>query len=151
MYYKNIFGRVVFDHICEKGRLDAFSPPLIPRNKYYYWIAIIDERTCPKCYDHHEKIFSRYEEPEKYEHEHLFCRCIRVSVDGVKAGMCTNDGTNGADWWLKHYKKLPDHYISKEKLEELGWSLGERPSQYVSDKMLTMGIYDNNDKKLPDA
>ncbi|MBR5451570.1 MAG: phage head morphogenesis protein [Clostridia bacterium] len=151
MYYKNIYGHVVCNDLCEKGRLDAFSPPLIPRNKYYYWIAIIDERTCPKCYDHHEKIFSRYEEPEKYEHEHLFCRCIRVSVDGIKAGLATKDSANGADWWLKNQKGLPDYYISKEELKALGWNPGERPSQYAPGKMLTMGIYKNSDGRLPET
>ena len=58
--------------------------------------------------------------------------------------------TDGADYWLKYYGKLPEYYISPEQLGALGWKKNERPSQYVSERMLGGGVYDNKDRKLPD-
>lgn len=151
MYYKRLKGKIICDVWYEKGRSDSFDPPLSERDHYYYWCAVIDDRTCDECLEQHEKIFSRYEHPEQYNHEHAFCRCRRVSVQGVEAGAATKDGTNGADWWLKYYGSLPDYYITKEDLKKLGWSKGDRPSKYSPGKMLTMGPYGNDDKKLPEA
>ena len=65
--------------------------------------------------------------------------------------MATKNGANGADWYLKYYGRLPDYYISKEDLDTLGWSDGDRPSQFAPRKMLTKGIYKNKNGTLPDA
>lgn len=146
MYYKTFIGRIE----CQKARDDHYDPQLVPQ-EHYYWHAVIDEKTCPKCLEQHEKIFSKNENPEQYKHPHYNCRCMLVEVEGVKAGLATKDGIDGADWWLKYCRKLPDYYITKEELENLGWRDGERPSKYVNEKMLTMGVYLNKNKKLPDA
>lgn len=149
MYYKRCYGYVVSDIQRTKGRADTYDPPLVERDHYYYWQAVIDEKTCDECFRQHKKIFSRFEHPELFEHKHSFCRCQRISVQGIAAGTATKDGTDEADWWLKYYGRLPDYYITREELENLGWSLGDRPSQFAPGKMATMGIYDNEDERLP--
>lgn len=151
MYYKNFKGYIIPDKTRGKARDDTYSPPLSERDHYYYWQAIIDEKTCEECLAQHEKIFSRQENPNRYEHNHHNCRCTRISVKGVMAGTATKNGQNGADWWLKHYGRLPDYYITKEELEKLGWQKGKKPSQFAPGKTLTDGIYNNKKKILPQA
>lgn len=151
MYYKKLKGQILFNHYYEKARDDTFEPPLTDRDNFYYWVAVLDERTCPECYRHHGKYFSRHNSPEEYHHKHPICRCERISVKGVKAGMATKNGANGADWYLKYYGRLPDYYISKEDLEKLGWRKGDRPSQFAPGKMLAGGVYNNDNGFLPDA
>ena len=70
-------------------------------------------------------------------------------MEAIEAGNATNNDTNGADYWLKHFGELPDYYISPEQLEALGWKTGDRPSKYIQGKMLGGSIYQNRDKRLP--
>lgn len=149
-YREYIVGGVCSD-LRLKAKDDKYDPPLEERDRYYYWVTTFDEKTCPECYKHHEKIFSRYDNPEEYAHKHMFCRCQRVAVKGVKAGTATKDGENGADWWLKYRGCLPPYYISAEEMEKLGWDTGRRPSAFAPGKTLIRGVYNNKKGKLPDA
>ena len=150
MFIKNFYGQILDCEKIEKGRGDFFKPDLVERDNFYYWVAQKDGRTCFDCDDLNGKIFSKYENPELMRLLHPRCRCIKFALDGVKAGNATNNGRNGADWWLKYCGKLPDYYITKEELERLGWKYCERPSKFVSDKMLTMGVYENRGGILPE-
>ena len=151
MYYKRLKGQILFEQHYEKARGDTFDPPLTDRDNFYYWNAVLDERTCTECYRHHGKYFSRYDNPEEYRHKHPVCRCTRISVKGIKAGLATKNGANGADWYLKYYGRLPDYYISEEDLGKLGWQKGDRPSQFAPGKMLAGGVYENKNGVLPNA
>lgn len=82
---------------------------------------------------------------------HLNCRCVIEAMDAVLAGQGTKDGENGADWWIENYGCLPDYYISIDDLVSLGWRRGKAPAKFAPDKMATMGIYQNNNKHLPQA
>lgn len=82
---------------------------------------------------------------------HLNCRCVIEAMDAVLAGQGTKDGENGADWWIKNYGYLPEYYISIEDLVSLGWRRGKAPVKFALGKMATMGIYQNNNKHLPQA
>ena len=70
-------------------------------------------------------------------------------MEAVEAGGATHNKLDGADYWLKYYGKLPEYYISPEQLAKLGWKRNERPSQYVTGRMLGGDVYDNKDRKLP--
>lgn len=72
-----------------------------------------------------------------------------VVLKAVEAGNATKDGINGADFWMKYLDRLPDYYISKEELRELGWKEGKSPKKFAPGKMITRGIYRNDDKHLP--
>ena len=80
---------------------------------------------------------------------HYHCRCVIIPIDAVEAGNATAYGKGGADWWLKHYGVLPQHYISEEELMLLGWKRGDKPSKFTSGKMLFSGVYENSDGHLP--
>ena len=69
----------------------------------------------------------------------------------MSSGYATQDGTAGADYWLKMYGQLPSNYINKTALLAAGWYRGQAPSDYVPGKMATMGIYQNRDGYLPSA
>lgn len=71
-------------------------------------------------------------------------------MEAIEAGGATNDGIEGADFWLKYYGHLPDNYISSAQLEELGWRKGDKPSKFFPGKMFGGDIYYNNEKHLPD-
>ena len=47
------------------------------------------------------------------------------------------------------YGQLPPNYINKPDLLAAGWYRGQAPSDYVTGKMVTMGIYQNRDGHLP--
>ena len=61
-------------------------------------------------------------------------------------------GEDGADYWLYHYGKLPDNYISKEEAKALGWKpiLGNL-DEVAPSKMIGGSVYGNRDGKLPSA
>ncbi len=60
-------------------------------------------------------------------------------------------GLDGADWWLKNYGKLPEYYLSKEEARKLGWKPQKGNLSWVAPgKMITGGVYHNDDGKLPD-
>ncbi len=82
---------------------------------------------------------------------HINCRCEIIPMVSVPASYSTKDGKNGADVFLKRSGLLPDYYITEKEATALGWRWGKSPSKYAPGKMLTCGVYDNNDKHLPDA
>ena len=68
------------------------------------------------------------------------------------AGNATKEGKGGADWWLKHYDELPDYYITKTEAKQLGCIRYKGNLDKVAPgKMLTKGIYRNEDGHLPDT
>jgi len=82
---------------------------------------------------------------------HLFCRCYIEPVTVIVAGTATVNGQKGADYWMKHYGRLPEYYISKEDLIALGWKQGEAPANWAPGRMASGGIYYNDDGHLPSA
>lgn len=77
------------------------------------WRAIIKPTTCPECFTRNGRIYSvddliRIGEPQL----HPNCGCWLERMEAIKAGMATELGTNGADWWIKYVNELPDYYIS---------------------------------------
>ena len=133
------------DLLCEKARDDKFDPITVPSKNWEVWVAVKDGRTCTDCLMKDGTVCAISEEPQ----HHLNCRCWRKPVKATKAGGATKDGKNGADWWLKNIGKLPEYYETMERFKEEGWSNGESPSKYLSGKMLTRGIYGNDNGVLP--
>ena len=119
---------------------------------YKHWISIPDNRRCKPCKDNHGKIFHRDEVPQTDHRLHERCRCIIVCMQAIMAGKATKEGKGGADWWLKHYDELPDYYITKTEAKQLGWIRYKGNLDKVAPgKMLTKGIYRNEDGHLPDT
>lgn len=118
--------------------------------KWNTWKSVIDLKTCLICRKNHGKIFSIYEDiyPKPPIHEN--CRCEIRRLQAILAGDATDDGMNGADWYLKYYKVLPDYYISKEDAKLLGWvSIKGNLNKVAPGYMITAGIFNNDEGKLP--
>lgn len=147
---KNYYNAIAYENdLTEKARDDSFEPTTVPSKKFKIWRAVLDIKTCFDCADNHGRIFDIHDPAVKLPPLHFCCRCRLARMEAIEAGGATNNGTNGADYWLKHFGKLPDYYISREQLEALGWEIGDRPSQFAPGKMLGGIVYNNADRKLP--
>ena len=150
MHIKKIcYDAIPNNNHSTKARDDVFIPTTKPSKNYKIWNALLDLKTCFDCADKHGRIFSINDTSFKEPPLHIGCRCTIEETEAVEAGSATHNGTEGADYWLKYYGELPEYYISPEQLGELGWVQGDRPSQYVSGRMLGGGVYDNKNRKLP--
>lgn len=99
----------------------------------------------------HGKIWFLDEAPEPEPPLHPSCRCVVLHMESVKAGTATINMTDGADWTLKYEGVLPDYYITMDEIEDLGWRPKKHPKDYVPDKMVTGGIYQNRNGHLPNS
>lgn len=126
-----------------------WKPEFEISKKYKNWIAHLDLRTCKVCRDMHGKIWKMEEKPEIEPKIHNRCRCEIKAMVTVKAGTATTKGLDGADWTLKYESKLPDYYISYKEAVTTGWKKGKWPSNFIPNKMIYCGKYNNDDEHLP--
>ena len=126
-----------------------WQPKFSESSKYKNWVTILDIKTCFICRSMHGKIWDIAAKPEKEPPVHPNCRCEIKKMITVKSGTATINKTDGADWQLKYNNKLPDYYISENDLRALNWKHGKWPSNFANGKMLTKGVYDNDDDHLP--
>lgn len=137
--------------ILVKGRKDTYNPPTSQSSRWRYWKTEQDPKVCADCEAMQGKIYSLYEVADPAPPLHPNCRCEIEVMRSIIAGFATRDGINGADWWLKHYGRLPDYYITLDKLYALGYGWGKVPRKFAPGKMITRGIYYNDNGHLPDA
>ena len=116
------------------------------------WKTIPDSKTCLICSKNNGKIYGINDIPLPAPPIHLNCRCTIERLKTILAGTATKQGTNGADWYLKLYGKLPNYYISKKQAAKAGWNpkKGDLFAKCPG-KMLFRGIYWNKNGHLPDA
>ncbi len=116
------------------------------------WNTMISRETCISCNENNGRIYA-VATPESFLPPlHEYCRCYMTRLPAILAGTATARGTGGADWWLKHYGRLPDYYITKREAKEKGWipRLGNLADVFP-EKMIGGDIYSNRDGKLPSA
>lgn len=119
---------------------------------YKYWKSVIDLKRCKICKKSHGQIYELSEEVEPAPPIHEHCRCIISVLEAIAAGKATNDGLNGADLWLKEFRKLPPYYITESDALSLGWQNWlDNLSAVAPGKMITKGVYKNRDGHLPSA
>ena len=98
------------------------------------------------------KIYAKEERPIVHPKLHDFCRCFVEMMEAVLAGDGTKQGINGADWWLKNRKRLPDYYITVEDAKKAGWVAGAgNLAEAAPGKMIYGGRYYNRNRHLPYA
>ena len=117
---------------------------------YKHWVGILDDKICKYCLDMHGKIYGMYEVPDPKPPGHFFCRCVIKTMQTLRAGTATNNGTDGADFWLKYKGVLPNYYVSRSEAKEKGWkSKSGNFSTLFPGKMFAGGIYQNRNGHLP--
>lgn len=146
IYYDAILGE---HNLAEKARNDHFEPVTVPSQDYKTWRAVLDLKTCFNCADNHGRIFDVHDPAVMLPPLHLCCRCTLEDIEAIEAGNATNNGTDGADYWLRYFKTLPAYYISRPQLEALGWAYREKPSKYAPGRMFGGDQYKNRDRRLP--
>lgn len=132
-------------------RANPFNPKMGTSTNFKHWISVEDLRRCIECARNHGKIWLISETPYPEPPIHPGCRCMIELMRTIAAGTATVDGTAGADWTVKYGGNLPDYYITKENAEKNGWKRGKWLSDFAPDKMITAGIYKNNDGHLPEV
>ncbi len=87
------------------------------------WMSVLSTiRSCQNCVDKHGKIFDANDYlPEEYLTRHIRCLCKLCPMRTIMAGEATDQGINGADWYLAYYGFLPDGYITKKQARKAGW------------------------------
>lgn len=152
MFVKKLFAYVATmeqEAFLQKGLLDFYDPPNHDSETYSNWVSQQDLKTCPLCVSRHGKIYGPEDIIEEPPPIHPNCRCEIRPLAAVYAGNGTKNGQDGADWWLKQYGKLPAYYITEEEAKRLGWKWGKSPAKFAPGKMITMGVYENEDQHLP--
>ena len=147
IYIKIVTGYVVSGFI--KGLLDEFYPITTESKNWKRWVTHIVPFTCPHCFSQNGKIY-----PVDYDTGipvHQNCHCETVRNIAIEAGTATKDGENGADYWLKHYGKLPDYYVDRDVYLDAGWRKGKSPVKWFPGKMMYGGVFYNSSKRLPNS
>lgn len=115
-------------------------------------MAQLDARLCVECDKIHGKIYTLDEPIDPRPKLHFNCRCKIEYLRAIAAGLATEQGVNGADWWLKNRGELPEYYISESEAKQAGWKPPEGNLHVaVPGKMIAKGIYRNKDGHLPSA
>lgn len=128
---------------------DTLEPKIETSHNYKHWVSIEDLKRCYVCASNHGKIYLNHEQPNPEPPIHPNGRCSIQPMQSILAGTATIQGSNGADYSLKHEGKLPNNYITKSDLKALGWKRGKNISNYADGKLLTKGVYYNADGHLP--
>lgn len=135
-------------HITSITGDNKYLPPTRDSINWKNWLNTPYVFACQECKLNHGKIFPIYSTPAPKPPIHNNCRCRIKKLRATNAGQGTQNGKNGADWYLKHLKKLPDYYVTYNQLAQAGWKKGKTPDQYFPNTMLTAGIYENYEKRL---
>lgn len=122
-------GYVIIEDLANAIR-SKNGQKLVSKNRKH-WVAQIDLKTCKPCSTMHGKIFPMRELLSVRPPLHPFCRCKIKPMNAVSSGYATQDGTAGADYWLKTYGQLPANYINKTALLAAGWHRGQAPADYA--------------------
>ena len=118
--------------------------------KWKNWIAVLNPSTCKECWDKHGQIYPVNEVVIPSPPLHPNCRCTIELMKVIYAGLATDKGVDGADWYLRHLKKLPEYYISKKEAKTLGWVPQTGNLNVVlPDKMIGGEKFFNDEQKLP--
>ena len=124
---------------------------MISKN-YKMWKSIPDDRRCFICEELNGKIYCFKGPFHPSPPKHFFCRCSIGNMEAKISGTATENGLSGADWWLKHLKKLPEYYITAKEAEAKGYKQKKGNLNDVAPgKMYTRGVYKNADGRLPEA
>ncbi len=117
-----------------------------------HWVACLDFKTCLRCRTHNGKIYQLSQKVFPSPPLHNLCRCNICVMDTILAGHATNKKNNGADYYIKHYGKLPNYYISKNDAKNYGWrSVLGNLFIVAPNKMIGGDVYKNREGKLPSA
>ena len=72
-------------------------------------------------------------------------------MPSIDAGEATDSGTEGADYYIKYYGRLPDNYINKSEAKNIGWKKRKGNLNMIAPgKSIGGDVYKNTDHLLPE-
>ena len=116
---------------------------------FKHWTSVEDLKRCVSCYHMQGKIWRMAEVANPQPPLHPNGRCKIEKMTTIKAGTATINGADRADWWIMNMGKLPSYYVSCGSALSKGWRYGKWPSNFIPDKMITNGKYENKNGHLP--
>ena len=117
-----------------------------------HWVTQIDLKTCKPCNKMNGKIYPMRELLSVRPPLHPFCRCKIKPMQALVAGYASQDGTDGADYWVKMHGRLPDEYITADYAKSLGWIPKDGNLSEVAPGSIIGGdIFQNRNRHLPEA
>ena len=133
-----------------KERLLEFFMPW-KSSKWVMWKSQKSLKTCLQCRELHGKIFPTESVGSMVVWPlYMYCCCILEAMDVIPAGYATQDGLNGADYWLTHKGKLPENYLTKKEARKIGWKDKKGNLAEVAEgKIIGGDIYYNDSGRLP--
>lgn len=146
-----IVHKIMRGFVITKDKDDKFDPPTTISANWQHWKTTLDLKTCETCRSNHGKIYAVADIPNPEPPVHYNCRCVVEAMEALVAGTGSKEGENGADWWIFYCGALPAYYISIADLVALGWENGKSPAKYAPGKMVSGGVYRNNNGHLPNA
>ena len=130
----------------------GFNPVESESKRFKSWVARMDATTCKICAGHNGKIYYKFMDPEIEFPPHPNCRCKLKTLVAIRACTATIEGKDGADYWIKRRKKLPENYLTKGEAEALGWVRQSGNLQDVIPGGIIGGdIYENKKGKIPQS
>lgn len=107
------------------------------------------KKPCEDCVGNNRRIFETENFPKLPAH--FGCDCKSEKIVRRVAGTMSERSVNGPDYFLKHFGRLPNYYITKDKAKILGWKPGKDLSRYAPGKMIGGDVYRNDRQYLPEA
>ena len=116
--------------------------------KWVQWRIQDDERLCQLCESRKNIVIPIAQSSECPLHPN--CQCWIDKVGILTAGEVTNEGKDGADYWIRHKGKLPDKYITKEEAKPMGWvRKRQNLAEVAPGKVFGGDIFTNDKNAVP--
>ena len=115
------------------------------------WESALLLTSCKYCVEKHGTV-APIQMVETKLSVHSNCYCVYVSMRTKAVGQATDMGLGGADAALAYMGRLPEYYVGKNVAKKYGWkSKSNDLDQVLPGYMIGGDVYQNDDKKLPDA
>lgn len=97
----------------------GFNPQISQSDKWLNWVTNFSVFTCLCCAEKNGKIYDVKEREKINISVHPNCACFLENLLSIEAGTATINGYDGADYWIKNYKVLPQGYTTKEEAKKM--------------------------------
>ena len=119
-------------------------------NRFLSWRTVSDEKRCVNCEQMDQRIIEVKDALRFHPPLHLWCRCLLLFIQSLKAGEATDLGEDGVDYWLKYFNKLPNNYVTKDVAKNYGWIPKKgNLNQVLPGHLIGGDIYYNSNGRLP--
>lgn len=137
---------IIFSQNARRINMDFFKTYSLK------WMQVknADDNACDECKQKHNRIVEVVNVLKMLTASALFhpyCRCTLEQITKAIAGTIDKRGTDGADYWILKYGKLPERYITRTEAEALGYTRSQANLHKVAPTRVFGGGIFTNQKK----